>query len=506
MYYFLNNRLDPNSSGIEHAEVKRLKLFKQNGVSAKIVMSEFNRFAHRNLPLYGLTDADYVNMFDFFAGTVNYEYQAMAIEDLSIAEHFQVKQVPVGFEVYDDDRKTMEIVLFADNNIDTIRYYNADNNCTKADFYDTRGFRSLTQIYDTGDGHLSYEQFYRPNGTIYYEISYEQRPNWLSATNLQLVDLEGKLHSLMNSSQAFRIMLDELNQQDGTEKSTFISDRSNITNIPMVYMKTPARKIEHFHSIHYQDYDDPASPLSYNSISNKEQLSRTDLIITPGEQQAADMRARLHTHVPIVAIPVGIIPDEQLQAEHVSMSEREAGKIVIVARLFHEKRLDDAIKAFAQAYQTNRALTLDIYGYGDGSDNYQEEKMLKKLVSDLELERVVNFKGYSQDMDSVYNSAQLLLLTSRYEGASLAIAEAQAHGVPVISYDINYGPADLIADGTSGFLVNNGAVNELANKISEFFADASMRGQMNGAAYENSKRFSGSNIWQSWKKYVIDTE
>ena len=506
MYYFLNNRLDANSSGIEHAEVKRLMLFKRNHVKAKIVMSEFNRFAHRNLTLYGMTDDDYVNMFDFFAGTVKFASRVVTIKDLPIPNFNKVKKSNNGYEVYEDNRKTMTINMLPNGSVDTIKYYNGDVNCIKQDFYDTRGFKSLTQIYDTVDGHLVCELFFRPDNTIYYEISYEKRPNSYPATNIQLTDIQGVVHSLMNSGQAFTIMLDELNQQDGAERSTFISDRSNITNVPMINMKTPARKIEHFHNIHFRDYWDPTSPLTYNSISNNELLSKTDLVVTPGKHQADDMRERLRTQVPIVAIPVGIVPDEQLHAEHIPMSERIKGKIIIVARLFHEKRIDDAIKAFNQAYQNNDTLTLDIYGYGNGADNFKEENMLKKLVRDLKLENVVHFMGYTQDMDYVYDNAQLSILSSRYEGAPLSIVEAQSHGVPVFAYDINYGPADLIADGQSGFVLPSGHIDDLAAKISEFFASPKLRRKMNEDAYQNAKRFSSDNVWRYWQKYVINTD
>ncbi len=506
MYYFLDNRLDANSSGIEHAEVKRLKLFKRNHVKAKIVTSEFNRFAHRNLPLYGMTDDDYVNMFDFFAGTVKFADRVVTIKDLPIPSFNKVKKINNGYEVYEDNRKTMTINMLPNGSVDTITYYNGDVNCIKQDFYDTRGFKSLTQIYDTVDGHLVYELFFRPDNTIYYEISYEKKPNLYAATNIQLTDIQGTVHSLMNSGQAFTIMLDELNQQDGDEQSTFISDRSNITNVPMINMKTPARKIEHFHSIHYRDYWDPTSPLTYNSISNNELLSKTDLVITPTKQQADDMRRRLRTQVPIVAIPVGIVPDKQLHAEHIPMSERIKGKIIIVARLFHEKRIDDAIKAFNQAYQNNVSLTLDIYGYGDGSDNFKEENMLKRLVQDFKLENVVHFMGYTQEMNNIYDDAQLTVVTSRYEGFNLAILEAQSHGVPVISYDVNYGSEDLIADGQSGFIVPSGHIDDLAAKISEFFTSPKLRRKLNEGAYQNAKRFSSDNVWRYWQKYVINTD
>ena len=504
MYYFLNNRLDANSSGIEHAEVKRLKLFKRNHVKAKIVMSEFNRFAHRNLPLYGMTDDDYVNMFDFFAGTVKFASRVVTIKDLPIPNFNKVKKINNGYEVYEDNRKTMTINMLPNGSVDTIKYYNGDVNCIKQDFYDTRGFKSLTQIYDTVDGHLIYELFFRPDNTIYYEISYEKRPNSYPATNIQLTDIQGVVHSLMNSGQAFTIMLDELNQQDGDERSTFISDRSNITNVPMINMKTPARKIEHFHNIHFRDFGDPNSPITYPSISNNELLSKTDLVITPSQRQADDMTRRLRTQVPIVSIPVGIVPDEQLNTRHIPMSERMPGKIVAAARLFYEKRLDDAINAFAKVYRENPMLSFDIYGYGNGRDGLKEEKMLRQLVKKLGLENVVQFKGYTQDMETVYNTAELLVLSSRYEGAPLAIVEAQSHGVPVIAYDINYGPADLIQDGQSGFLVPSGNVNDLAAKIEEYFASPELMEKLNEGAYESAKRFSSDNVWKYWEKYVIN--
>ena len=504
MYYFLNGGLSVSNSGIEHAQVKRLKLFKQKGVPAKIVMCEYNRFAHRNLPLYELTDDDYVNMFDFFAGTVTFPERVVSISDLPIPVGYQVKDIDIGYEVYDGNRKTMRISLFPNGSVDTVDYFNGDVNLTKQDFYDTRGFKSSTKTYDTADGHLVYEQFYRPNNTVYFEISYEKRPNYYPATNIQLIDTQGRVHSLMNTGLAFTIMLDELNEQDGDEISTFISDRSNLVNVPMINMKTPARKIEHFHSIHFRDYWDPSSPLTYPSIYSPELLNKTDLIITPSQHQADDMKKRLRSRVPIVAIPVGVVPDEQLNARHIPISERVPGKIIAIARLFPEKRLDDAINAFAKAYQENSTLSFDIYGYGNGADGFKEENMLKQLVKNLNLENVVKFKGYIQDMDSVYNTAELLILSSRYEGAPLAIVEAQSHGVPVISYDINYGPSDLIQDGKSGIIVPSGHVDDMATKIEKYFANPKLMEQLNDGAYENAQRFSGDNVWKYWEKYVIN--
>ncbi|WP_414950203.1 accessory Sec system glycosyltransferase Asp1 [Levilactobacillus brevis] len=505
MYYFLDNRLDLKSSGIEHAEIKRLNLFKKNGVKAKLVMCDFNRFAHQNLLSYGLSDDDYINMFDYFAGTTQYKGHTIGLKKLPIPENCHYIESNSNYEVYDGQRKLMEIFMLQNiDTVDKVKHFNGDGNCTKQDFYDTRGFKSLTQFYDTSNQHLVCEQFYRVNGSIFYEIAYEQRPDWLAATNIQLVDFKGITHSLMNIGEAFTIMLDDLNQNDGDQQSTFISDRSNVTNLPMVNMKSKAKKIEHFHNIHFRDYWDPMnSPLTYPSISNTDLLRKTDLIIVPSAQQRDDMKQRLRTQVPIVSIPVGIVSDNLLRTKHIPMRNRQSGKIIAIARLFHEKRLDDAIKAFYKSYQKNPSITLDIYGYGDSGDNFKEEKMLKDLVNSLNISDIVKFKGYTQNMDSVYNQAKLMIMSSRFEGAPLSIVEAQSHGVPVISYNTHYGPAYLIDNKNSGFVVPDGNIDSLSEKITTYFQKTQLQIKMNEAAYRNAQRFSSKNIWKFWKKYVI---
>ena len=45
------------------------------------------------------------------------------------------------------------------------------------------------------------------------------------------------------------------------------------------------------------------------------------------------------------------------------------------------------------------------------------------------------------------------LITSNMEGFSLALLESLAHGVPVISYDIKYGPSELITSDFNGYLI-----------------------------------------------------
>jgi poly(glycerol-phosphate) alpha-glucosyltransferase len=394
--------------------------------------------------------------------------------------------------------------------VDTSDHFDGDGQLVRRDFYDTRGFLGFSQFFATADDaakrYLALETFYGHTGRIGVEITYRQRDTGVVVTGYRLQHADGRQWHLMNTQQAYTVFLDCLNQDDG-EGDTFISDRSNHTNRPMINMTTKARKLEHFHNIHFADYHDPMSrPLTYPSIGESDLLSRTDMVITPTHAQAHDMATRLRTQVPIVAIPVGSVAPAVLAQPHIPMAKRQRGQILIVARMYYEKHLDDALWAFKRAHDQLSWLTLTIYGYGDGATDHRDEKLLHKIVDEQHLADCVTFAGYTNDIGAVYDQSQVLLLSSRYEGFVLAILEAAAHGVPTVSYDTHYGPAELIQPGVSGELLPYGDVNGLGDALIKTFSTPERLAQLSAGAYARAADFSQARVWARWRETVIDTE
>ena len=60
-----------------------------------------------------------------------------------------------------------------------------------------------------------------------------------------------------------------------------------------------------------------------------------------------------------------------------------------------------------------------------------------------------------------------MLSTSKMEGFGLAILESLSVGTPVISYDVDYGPSELIQDGFNGYLVPQGDINQMVEKVDQ---------------------------------------
>ncbi len=70
--------------------------------------------------------------------------------------------------------------------------------------------------------------------------------------------------------------------------------------------------------------------------------------------------------------------------------------------------------------------------------------------------------------------AAVYLTTSAFEGQGLALAEALAHGTPVVAWDIRYGPRDMLASG-GGILVPDGDDDALVAALRDVLADEALR-------------------------------
>ncbi len=171
---------------------------------------------------------------------------------------------------------------------------------------------------------------------------------------------------------------------------------------------------------------------------------------------------------------------------------RDPNLVVMMARLDPQKRLADAIHAFGQVIKQIPEARLEIYGQGP------ERANLEALIRRLRLEGSITLCGYTNNPGSVYQTGALSLLTSAFEGFGLVVLESLSHGCPVISYDLKYGPSDIISNGVNGFLVANGDVDALARQVITVLRDAPLRQRLSAAAPSAVEGFSPEVFVARW--------
>lgn len=133
--------------------------------------------------------------------------------------------------------------------------------------------------------------------------------------------------------------------------------------------------------------------------------------------------------------------------------------IVHVGKFKQQKRHDILIKAYAKA---NVPQKLVLVGTGELMETS------KQLVKELNIEDKVIFAGFQKNPYPFIKHAKLMVVSSDFEGFSIAILEALALGTPIISTDCPSGPNEVLA---SNHLVPVQDIDALANKVEEALVD-----------------------------------
>lgn len=172
--------------------------------------------------------------------------------------------------------------------------------------------------------------------------------------------------------------------------------------------------------------------------------------------------------------------------------------LVFIGRLAEQKRIEHLLEAFAAARRTVPDARLEIYGSGPLEDE------VRRWISERGLEGAVDMRGHTADPLGAFAAARAAVMTSRYEGLPLTLTEGMAVGTPFIAYDLNYGPAEVIRDGTDGFLVPAGDVEAFADRIVAVLRDDGLAKRLSTAARDVVRRFSAGRYRQSWTRVLDD--
>jgi glycosyltransferase involved in cell wall biosynthesis len=165
--------------------------------------------------------------------------------------------------------------------------------------------------------------------------------------------------------------------------------------------------------------------------------------------------------------------------------------VIAVGRYTYQKGFDLLIQAWKLVNMRYPDWVLNIYGPGNRED-YQQ------MVEDLQLSEVLHCNEASPDIYARYAEHSIFVLSSRYEGFGLVIAEAMATGLPAVSFRCPCGPEDIITDHEDGLLVENGNIEALAEAICYMIEHPEERLQMAGNALLSVQRYREDAIMQQW--------
>ena len=164
--------------------------------------------------------------------------------------------------------------------------------------------------------------------------------------------------------------------------------------------------------------------------------------------------------------------------------------ILGAGRLDPQKGFDRLLAAFASLDRRDIHLVIA----GDGAERAE----LARLARTLGVEDRAHFPGRVANIDAWYRNAACFVLSSRSEGWPNVLVEAMVHGCPVVAFDCDYGPSEIIEDSESGLLVPEGDVAALASATGRVLSDRGLREHLANGGRKRAATFSVEDIAARW--------
>ncbi|WP_427042352.1 glycosyltransferase [Fusobacterium sp. SB021] len=141
---------------------------------------------------------------------------------------------------------------------------------------------------------------------------------------------------------------------------------------------------------------------------------------------------------------------------------------IAIGRLNEQKGFDILLKAHKLLKDENLENNIVILGEGT------ERKNLEKYILENDLEKSVKLLGFKKNPYPYLKQSDIYILSSRYEGYSLTVAEALVLNKAIISTRC-IGPMELLENGKYGLMCNSEDIYQLKECMKKFILNKKLR-------------------------------
>src|SRR5437899_415320 len=217
---------------------------------------------------------------------------------------------------------------------------------------------------------------------------------------------------------------------------------------------------------------------------------RADALVCPARGSLARFQSMIKVRGRVIANPFEL----PRQRARLDASRSNGHTVVAMGRLVYQKGFDLLLDAFSTIAAKHPDWSLTVLGEGP----LREE--LEARTAALGLSQRVRWPGYLNDPVPLLGAADMFVFSSRFEGFGLALAEAMACGLPVVSFDCPEGPGEIIRNGVDGVLVPAEDTGALAAALDRLMSNPEERRRLAARAPEVAVRFSLERILGMWQE------
>lgn len=218
----------------------------------------------------------------------------------------------------------------------------------------------------------------------------------------------------------------------------------------------------------------------------KKYYKQLDVLTILTEKEKIDYQLLIGETLAMKIIP-NAVPETPLKSDY-------SNKVIISAgRFVYEKGFEILIRAYAPLANKYPEWKLKIFGSGVDYEIMREE------INRLEVYNNVFLYPLSTNIMKEFSEVSMFASSSRFESFGMAVIEAMAVGLPVVSFD-SYGPSQIIDDQKDGFVVTMEDESLLRERIERLILNKHELIEMGSAAIDKSSLYSIETIGRMWEE------
>ncbi|GEB27116.1 glycosyltransferase, putative [Enterococcus casseliflavus] len=189
-----------------------------------------------------------------------------------------------------------------------------------------------------------------------------------------------------------------------------------------------------------------------------------------------------------------------LTLTHERRSELTAKNISFTGRLSYEHKGIDYLVEVAKEIPNDWTITIA------GNGSIDEIRKLDKLIEYHKLEKKLLFKGplEGDDLLSHYENSSIYLMTSRWEGMPLVLAEAMSFGLPIVAFEQS-GSNEVLQSGKYGMIVELGNICAMTESINKLIKNKHVLEKYQELSLQRIADFDLSRITKQWLTIITES-
>ncbi len=168
--------------------------------------------------------------------------------------------------------------------------------------------------------------------------------------------------------------------------------------------------------------------------------------------------------------------------------------IISVGNLIYQKGVDMICDIAKVILSENDEWSWIILGEGN------DRKLLEEKIKEYELENKLILKGNVSDVENYYINSSIYVMTSRYEGLPMVLLEAKSFALPIISFDCETGPSEIVNDGINGYLIEPNNIDSMILKINDLIKNDLKRSEFSKNSNRGLEKFDLNKIIDKWEE------